>query len=71
MALIQGLHVLHRLNKGNVKNLQVRDSGPLWPSCSQKSLCCLQLVDNSLDCLGGLVKMTTTPIYGQTKCVSL
>ena len=28
-----GSIVLHRLIKGNVKNLQVSDSGPLWPSC--------------------------------------
>ena len=34
MALIRGSIVLHRLIKGNVKNLQVSDSGPLWPSCS-------------------------------------
>ena len=33
MALIRGSIVLHRLIKGNVKNLQVSDSGPLWPSC--------------------------------------
>ena len=33
MALIWGSIVLHRLIKGNVKNLQVSDSGPLWPSC--------------------------------------
>ena len=33
MALIRGPIVLHRLIKGNVKNLQVGDSGPLWPSC--------------------------------------
>ena len=33
MALIRGLIVLHRLIKGIVKNLQVSDSGPLWPSC--------------------------------------
>ena len=35
MALIRGSIVLHRLIKGNVKNLRVRDSGPLWPSCFQ------------------------------------
>ena len=28
-----GSIVLLRLIKGNVKNLQVSDSGPLWPSC--------------------------------------
>ena len=33
MALIRGSIVLHRLIKGNVKNLQVSNSGPLWPSC--------------------------------------
>ena len=33
LALIWGSIVLHRLIKGNVKNLQVSDSGPLWPSC--------------------------------------
>ena len=33
MALILGSIVLHRLIKGDVKNLQVSDSGPLWPSC--------------------------------------
>ena len=33
MALIRGSIVLHRLIKGNVKDLQVSDSGPLWPSC--------------------------------------
>ena len=33
MALIWGSIVLHRLIKGNVENLQVSDSGPLWPSC--------------------------------------
>ena len=35
MALIRGSIVLLRLIKGNVKNLQVSDSGPLWPSCSR------------------------------------
>ena len=33
MALSRGSIVLHRLIKGNVKNLQVSDSGPLRPSC--------------------------------------
>ena len=33
MALIRGSIVLHRLIKGNVNDLQVSDSGPLWPSC--------------------------------------
>ena len=33
MALIRGPIGLHWLIKGNVKNLQVSDSGPLWPSC--------------------------------------
>ena len=33
MALIRVSIVLHRLIKGNVKNLQMSDSGPLWPSC--------------------------------------
>ena len=35
MALNLGSIVLHRLIKGNVKNLQVSDSGPQWPSCFQ------------------------------------
>ena len=34
VALIRWSIVLHRLIKGNVKNLQMSDSGPLW-------LCCL------------------------------
>ena len=33
MVLIRGSIVLHRLIKGNVKNLPVSDSGPLWLSC--------------------------------------
>ena len=33
MALIPGSNVFHRLINGNVKNQQVSDSGPLWPSC--------------------------------------
>ena len=41
MALIQGSIILHRLIKGNVKNLQVSDSGPLCPSCSVLCLLCL------------------------------
>ena len=28
-----GSIVLHMIIKGNVKNLQVSDSGPVWPSC--------------------------------------
>ena len=38
MPLIRGSIVLHRLNKGNVNNLQVSDSGPRWPSCFFNSL---------------------------------
>ena len=41
MALIQGSIILHRLIKGNVKNLKVSDSGPLCPSCSVLCLLCL------------------------------
>ena len=32
-ALIRGSIVLHMLIKGNVENLQVSDSEPLWASC--------------------------------------
>ena len=40
-----GSIILHRLIKGNVKNLQLSDSGPLWPSCFRigQGLCTLSL----------------------------
>ena len=38
-------------------------------SFSQESLGCL--INYSLDCLGHLTKMATTPIYGKTKFVPL
>ena len=54
MALIRGSHVLHRLIRGNVKNLQVSDSGPLWPSCSFSGSIIAKLASCSINILASL-----------------
>ena len=57
-----GVNFLHRLIKVNVKNLQVSDSGPLWPSCSYFSTK-TTVVGTQKNCLNETVLLST-----QNKC---